>query len=116
MDITEPPLIYLALHYVLWHSENTSILGPTPSTVVERALSRWKSLWDWSKRRASTRLWRRSGFIQYADEYWWLAQLKMHEGASKDALVLEDDHMRGVRLLLGRYGAPQVVEDFEFDV
>lgn len=116
MYIRETPLTCLALHYLLWHSHNTSFGSPTPSPVVERAISRWKSLWDWSKRRSSTRLWRRLGFIQHADEYRWLAQLKMHEGVSEEVLLFEDDHMRGVRQLLGRFCAPQAVEDLEFDV
>lgn len=84
--------------------------------VIERAISRWKSLWDWSKRRASTRLWRRLGFIQHADEYRWLAQLKLHEGVSEETLFFEDDHMRGVQRLLGRFSAMQAMEDLEFEV
>jgi hypothetical protein len=61
-------------------------------------------------------MWRRSGFNQHADEYWWLAQLKMHEGVSEGARVFEDDHMHGIRRLLQRFSAPQAVDDLEFDV
>jgi hypothetical protein len=79
-------------------------------------LSRWKSLWGWTRQRTSQRLLRRSGFSQYADEYWWLAQLKMYEATAEDTLVFEDDQMHGVRHLVERFSAPHGVDDLEFAI
>ncbi|KAJ4345200.1 uncharacterized protein N0V89_011329 [Didymosphaeria variabile] len=104
------------IHCLIWHSKHTSIRSPATISVIERAISRWKNLWDWSKGRVPARWWRSLGFVQHADEYRWLAQIKLHEGVSEEELVFEDDHKRGVRQLLGQFRAVQSADDVDFDV
>lgn len=62
------------VHEIIFATEAVCSLVPL-KPALERALTRWKSLWEDHKERASIEVQGHVGFYQNAIEYWWLARL-----------------------------------------
>ncbi|GES58092.1 hypothetical protein ATEIFO6365_0004024300 [Aspergillus terreus] len=74
-------LLIGALHSILFDLQElqSCIDIPGALTPVERALDRWKSLWDQFQRGPEPPETTSSGFMAYSLEYWWLAKMLVKE-------------------------------------
>ncbi|KAL5364219.1 hypothetical protein BJX96DRAFT_156941, partial [Aspergillus floccosus] len=74
-------LLIGALHSILFDVQalQSCINIPGALTPVERALDRWKSLWDQFERGPEPPETTSSGFMAYSLEYWWLAKMLVKE-------------------------------------
>lgn len=79
----------------------------------DRALARWKSLWDKHEKGMTSQHSKKLGFMKYAADYWWLAKLFIHTIRQAEDMVQEDsrvqrrpseDHqMRYISSLISRF-------------
>ncbi|KAG2412878.1 hypothetical protein HFD88_010435 [Aspergillus terreus] len=74
-------LLIGALHSILFDIQALQSCIDIPGALmpVERALNRWKSLWDQFQRGSDPPETTSSGFMAYSLEYWWLAKMLVKE-------------------------------------
>jgi hypothetical protein len=104
----------IALHIIIW-TARANVLSNILHNTADRALHRWKTLWEAHRKQISPRHFKRFGFIRNASEYWWLAKLLLYIeehgiesqlGDGGDQFVcspFEDDQMSYIRFLLQRF-------------
>lgn len=109
----------IALHVLLWTARANSF-GSFGNAVafnepIERALSRWATLWELHRKQIPSRQFKGLGFIKNAGEYWWLARLQLHiaehgsealHSGSENTFInapFEDDKMNYIRFLLQHF-------------
>ncbi|GAB1218142.1 hypothetical protein ATERTT37_007394 [Aspergillus terreus] len=74
-------LLIGALHSILFDIQGLQSCIDIPGALmpVERALNRWKSLWEQFQRGSDPPETTSSGFMAYSLEYWWLAKMLVKE-------------------------------------
>lgn len=84
----------LALQTMIFTAK-TQLLHPSQSACFERALTRWKAIWDGCQDKRT--LPKEVGFMIHAEEFWLLAQKVLKTDASKLILRFGLNDMAQVR-------------------
>ncbi|KAJ5951528.1 uncharacterized protein N7479_009941 [Penicillium vulpinum] len=66
-------IVISVLHNMIWVAHNSG-LGKFALDPIHRALVRWQSIWDGSKKNMTPQQVRELGFVRHSDEYCWLAK------------------------------------------
>ncbi|KAM0502536.1 hypothetical protein ACHAO3_002341 [Verticillium nonalfalfae] len=99
-------ILISGLHEIIFSAEATCSLAAV-KPVVNRALTRWKLLWDLHTQDVPQDGSGRFGFYENAGEYWWLAKLFLDKGtpstAEEGGKVFDQDSMEGVNDFVRRF-------------
>ncbi|KAH7015484.1 hypothetical protein EDB80DRAFT_708043 [Ilyonectria destructans] len=103
-------ILISALHEIIFNASVACTLSIN-KTPLERALSRWRLLWDLRIEQASSSHASSIGFFQHADEYWSLAKLMLEEQmplAKESKGELDQDSMDEVNSFIKRFASMSV--------
>ena len=94
------------LHEIIFGTEAVCSLAPL-RPALDRALARWKCLWDIHKNRTPSDAQDHIGFYKNASEYWWLAKLFLDNNITsptgRDKKEFDHDSMKDVNDFIKRF-------------